>query len=94
MNIMTSIVQVLLFIYLVNLCDSITVENSNVTSVNGTYGDVLVAACDPGFTVLHGSTAQHTTCQSNGNWTDVEDCQPVEDGKQLNILQLILFVHD
>lgn len=56
-------------------CSEISLAFSNITSVNGVYGDKLVVVCDPGYHLPGGDIVQHTECSSSGMWGPLDECQ-------------------
>ena len=44
-----------------------TLANSNVTDVDGSYGDIVTVACAPGFH-LDGKTTFGIVCNSSAMW--------------------------
>ena len=53
------------------------IANRSFTETESKFGDFVVYSCNTGFRAVAGNIV---TCQSNGLWTQLPDCQPITCG--------------
>ena len=70
----------LLFIFLGEYCDLLTVSHSDMTNATALLGEIVTVSCDLGYAVHNGPGTPafpdfSTMCTESGTWSLVEQCE-------------------